>query len=165
MKDTIKLFNIIILIVLFACNENKIKVSEGKFEIPEPDKPIRIEVEVKKSLLMVAKEITISDNIESCMNGKKLVNSGVEILPYLRVSFTDSTETKVFSKINKRILSIGEIAIVIASAIKPIPIARVVGIQQCTPPFNMNIESYLWKIKKNPSDFILKYDQWIKEVL
>lgn len=166
LKNTIKSFSILIgLVIILACNENKIEVSEGRSGLAEPDKVIRIDSEIKESLSLISKEITNSDDIESCKSGERLINSGTEILPSLSHHFLDSTQTTVFSKINDRTLTIGEIAIIIAGEIKPIPIARVVGIQQCTPPFQMDIEYYFWKIKMNPVDFLEKYNSWIKEKL
>ncbi|WP_300663396.1 hypothetical protein [Fluviicola sp.] len=165
MKNTLKSFSFALgfVAVLMACDENKINVSEGRLELPEPDKAMRIDYQIRESLALISKEITNSDDIESCNNGKKLINSGTEILPYLANTFSDSTKTPVFSKINNRTLTIGEIAIIIASEIKPIPIARVVGIQQCTPPFQQDIEHYFWKIKLNPSGFMKEYTIWIWE--
>ncbi len=118
MKNILKSFGIALVIILTACNENKIEVSEGRFGIPEPDKDLRINYEIKKSLFLISKEITSSDDIESCKNGEKLINSGVGILSGLKNNFSDSTETNVFSKINDRTLTIGEIAIIIARKIK-----------------------------------------------
>lgn len=148
---------------LLSCTENKIKVSEGRLDLAEPDRELRIEYQIKESLSKITKEITNSDKIETCENGKKLINSGVEILPYLKNNFLDSTETEIYSARNKRNLAIGETAIIIASAIKSIPIARVVRIQQCTPPFDMDIESYLWVIQKYPDRFMVQYTSWLKE--
>lgn len=165
MKNILKSFGFafVLIVTLAACDENRIEVSEGRLELPEPDKAMRIDYEIKESLSLISKEITNSDQIESCKSGRKLINSGIEILPYLASIFSDSTQTTVFSKINDRTLTIGEIAIIIAGEIKPIPIARVVGIQQCTPPFQMDIEHYFWKIKKDPESFLEKYNSWIKE--
>lgn len=165
MKNILKSvgFAFVLIVTLAACDENRIEVSEGRLELPEPDKAMRIDYEIKESLSLISKEITNSDQIESCKSGRKLINSGIEILPYLTSNFSDSTQTSVFSKINDRTLTIGEIAIIIAGEIKPIPIARVVGIQQCTPPFQMDIEYYFWKIKMNPGSFIEKYIDWMKE--
>lgn len=165
MKSILKSFGFAfgLIVTLAACNENKIDVSEGRLELPEPDKAMRIDYEIKESLSLISKEITNSDQIESCKSGRKLINSGIEILPYLAGNFSDSTQTTVFSKINDRTLTIGETAIIIAGEIKPIPIARVVGIQQCTPPFQMDIEHYFWKIKKDPGSFLEKYIDWMKE--
>ena len=167
MKHILKSFGmaIIFLITLFSCNQNKIEVKEGRLEMPEPDKPLRIDFEVRQTLTQIDDEITSSDKITTCKSGKKLVNSGIEILPYLKDYFSDTTETKVFSASNKRKLELGELAIIVASQIKPIPIAQVVGIQQCTPPFDMDIEHYFWKIESNRKEFIEKYDDWIKEGL
>lgn len=165
-KDLLKSFGILcgLFITLAACDAKNIDTAEDRL-LPEPDKELRIASEIKQSLSGIAAEITDSDQIETCKSGRKLIGSGTEILPYLRQYFTDSTETNVFSERNKRSLSIGEIAIIVASEIKPIPIARVVGIQQCTPPFHFEIENYLWKIKKDPEEFKINYDEWLKEEL
>lgn len=160
-----KLFNLVIFLsfTLTSCNTNRIKVSERGLDIPEPDKALRIDCEVKDLLKLVAKEITNSNNIESCESGNKMIKSGVEIIPYLKTNFMDTTDTKVFSERNNRTLKIGEIAIIIANFIKPIPIAKVIGIQQCIPPFETNVESFLWKIEKEPNNFMTQYESWIKE--
>lgn len=156
---------IIFLITLFSCNQNKIEVNEGRLEMPEPDIPLRIDLEIRQTLAQIDVEITNSNKIITCKSGKKLVNSGIEILPYLKDYFSDTNEIKVFSSSNKRNLDLGELAIIVACQIKPIPIARVVGIQQCTPPFDMDIEHYFWKIENNRKKFIEKYNSWIKEEL
>lgn len=149
-----------IFIFLLSCGEDKIKTSEGRFELPEPDKEQRINVEVSNSLLSLSKEIAVSDSIGLSKSGRKLINSGTEILRVLQLSFTDSTITKVYSNPNHRYLSKGELAILVADKIKSIPIARVVGVQQCTPPFDSDIESYLERISDNPEAFTSKYNEW-----
>lgn len=163
MKNCIKSFWIAFsLLFALSCNQNKINTSEDRL-LPEPDKELRIALEIKQSLSGIAAEITDSDQIETCKSGRKLISNGTEILPYLKQHFADSTETNVYSKRNKRNLVTGEIAILLASEIKPIPIARVVGVQQCTPPFNMDIESYLRNIRKQHNDFKRNYDEWLKD--
>ncbi|WP_294671240.1 hypothetical protein [uncultured Fluviicola sp.] len=163
-KDLLKSFGILcgLFMTLTACDANNIDTSEGRL-LPEPDKELRIASEIKQSLSGIAAEITDSDQIETCKSGRKLIGSGTEILPYLKAHFSDSTDTRVYSDRNKRTLTIGEIAIIAASEIKPIPIARVVGIQQCTPPFDLDIESYLWNIQKRHNDFKRNYDEWLKD--
>ena len=165
MMNKIKTFLTILigLLTLIACNDNTIAIKDGRMALPEVDKELRINYEINESINFIAKEITNSDEISTCEHGKKLINSGVEILPYLKEKFSDSTETNVYSYYNKRNLTCGEIAIIVASEIKSIPIAYVVGIQQCTPPFDMEIEHYLGRIKSNPSEFNKKYNKWLKE--
>jgi hypothetical protein len=164
MKNCIKSFWIAfsLLFVLSACSQSKINTSEDRL-LPEPDKDLRISSEISQSLSLIAEEITRSDQIETCKSGRKLISNGTEILPYLKVHFSDSTNTNVYSDRNKRTLTIGEIAIIAASEIKQIPIARVVGVQQCTPPFILDIESYLWNIRKHHDDFKRSYDEWLKD--
>ncbi len=163
MKNFMKSYSILVglILALASCSE-QIATSDGRL-LPEPDKELRIASEIKQSLSGIATEITDSDQIETCKSGRKLIGSGTEILPYLKAHFSDSTKTKVHSDRNKRTLTIGEIAIIAASEIKPIPIAKVVGIQQCTPPFHFDIESFLWKIKQNQTAFNEGYSKWITE--
>lgn len=87
---------IIFLITLFSCNQNKIEVNEGRLEMPEPDKPLRIDLEIRQTLAQIDVEITNSNKIITCKSGKKLVNSGIEILPYLKDYFSNTNEIKVF---------------------------------------------------------------------
>lgn len=165
MKSTFETYLTILILILglFSCSEKNVSVKEGRMEMPEPDKGLRISYEINESINILAKEITNSNDIETCEHGKKIINSGIEILPYLKNEFFDSTETKVYSTHNERNLTKGELAIIIASDIKRIPIAYVVGIQQCVPPFDMDIEHYLSVIKKNPEYFIENYNKWLKE--
>jgi hypothetical protein len=151
------------LITLISCSEKKIIVIEDRLALPEPDRELRINYDVNESIHLISKEIAISDEITTCEHGKRIINSGKEILPFLKEKFTDSTETKVYSSFNKRNLTFGELAIILASEIKSIPIAYVVGIQQCTPPFDMDIEYYLGRIKENPRRFVENYTKWIQE--
>ena len=163
MKNLMKSYSILVglILALASCSE-QIATSDGRL-LPEPDKELRIASEIKQSLSGIAAEITDSDQIETCKSGRKLIGSGTEILPYLKAHFSDSTDTRVYSDRNKRTLTIGEIAIIAASEIKPIPIARVVGVQQCIPPFNLDIESYLRNIQKRHNDFKRNYDEWLKD--
>ncbi len=149
--------------LLMACDENKIAVSGGRFEIPEPDKAMRIDSEITQSLAMISREITSSEDIKSCNAGAKLIHSGTEILPSLSRHFLDSTQTNVFSKINKRTLTIGEIAIIVANEIRPISIPQVVETPERKPPFDKSIEYYFWKIERSPRLFLNKYTVWINE--
>jgi hypothetical protein len=151
---------IFFLLGLFSCNQNKIQTKESRMDLPEPDKEFRIDGEVKSNLSKISSEISISDSIVLCTSGQKLFHSGTNILPFLKDCFQDSTPTTVFSKCNNRTLKRGEIAILVANEISPIPIAQVVGIQQCTPPFR-GVEYFLYRIEENPEMFISKYTDWI----
>lgn len=163
MKKPLKSSGIVFgLLLLSSCYENRIDVSDDGL-LPEPDKEMRIASEINTALTLIAEEITDSDQILVCEGGRQLINSGKEILPHLKQHFADSTETKVYSKKNKRTLYLGEIAIITAHKIKPIPIARVVGVQQCIPPISTDIESFLWSIQKKPEAFQTRYNEWLKE--
>lgn len=131
--------------------------------LPEPDKELRIEGETYNTLIKVTHEVSTSDSIELCHNGQKIINSGKEILPYLLEHFKDSTMTNIYSEFNSRNLTAGEVAIILSNSIRQIPIAQVVGVQQCTPPFESDIERFLGYIKNRPERFCEEYEIWIKE--
>lgn len=157
-------FSLFLAAVFFGCQPNKIEAVQKRTELAEPDETLRIDNEVMMSLAMVSKEAKNSVHITISKHGQKLINSGEAILPYLMLSFTDTASTSVFSNRNNRNSTFGELGIIIASEIKPIPIAKVVGVQQCVPPFDFEIESYLPRIQENPSEFIRKYKSWLLEV-
>lgn len=144
-----------------SCTENKVDVPQIYVENTEPEPLDYSKLGINEMLFQIASEVTSSDQIENNQTAKFLISEGEKVLPLLIKNFTDSTETTIFSSINKRNLEIGELAIILAGEIKPIPIAKVIGIQQCTPPFDMKIESYLWKIRENPDEFMLQYTKWM----
>jgi len=150
---------------LFACRVDHIEVSESRKLVPEHDKDLRIQGEINTALELLTSEITNSDDIESCQSGQKIINTGVDLIPQLMDHFSDSTKTKVYSAYNKRCLTRGEIAIILSAEIKAIPIAAVVGIQQCTPPFDSDIEHYLWRINEDQASFEEKYRKWIRKAI
>lgn len=151
------------LLFLSACTSNeKIDMGNDRELLPEPDKVMRIEGETYNALIKVTQEVSTSDSIELCQNGQKIINSGKDILPYLLEHFKDSTETNIYSEFNKRDLTTGEVAIILSNSIKKIPIAQVVGVQQCTPPFESDVEKFLGYIKNRPERFYEEYENWIK---
>ena len=158
----ILLFTAISVMIIFtSCTENKVDVPEIYVENTEPDAIDYSKLGINEMLFQIASEVTSSDQIENNQTAKFLIGEGEKVIPLLIKNFIDSTETTIFSSINKRNLVIGELAIILAGEIKPIPIAKVIGIQQCTPPFDMKIESYLWKIRENPVEFMLQYTKWM----
>lgn len=159
------LFLFVCLLGVYACNENRIAVKEGRMSMAEPDKELRIMSELNESLVFIATEINNSNKLDSCEHAIKIINSGIEILPYLKEKFADSTKTEVFSTYNNRNLTLGEIAIVLAGKIKLTPIFYVVGIQQCTPPYDSDLEHFLYRIEEDPNKFIAKYSEWLKREL
>lgn len=145
-----------------SCSNNEqIEIIKERELIPDPDKELRKKSETRSTLLKIDDQISTSDSIEICQSGQKLINSGLEILPFLQVEFKDSTETKIYSEYNKRNLTIGEVAIIIANSIKQIPIFQVIGVEQCIPPFERDVEKFLDAIKYRPERFYQEYANWI----
>lgn len=121
------------------------------------------EFEIKRIINLLAKQKIASSLIFHSPQGKQIIDKGEKVLPYLQFSFADTVTSRVYSLANNRYLKRGEIAILIAGSIKTIPIAYVVGVQQCIRPFDFNIEHYLWKIEKDPKYFNERYKEWIQE--
>lgn len=151
-------------LILISCENEKIDVSGSRFSLPEPDKNFRIEHEIHVHLNKLTQEVKISNKIAHHESGKKIIESELAILPYLSPFFTDSTETAIYSERNQRTITKGELAIVLASKIKPFPIAALIGVQQCTPPFKTEAEDFLNQIQKNPTEFTNRYQTWLKEI-
>ena len=96
----------------------------------------------------------------------ELIGFGHNILPTLAYFFTDSTITKVKSECQKRNLTKGEIAIIIADQIQRMPYARLTGVQNCLFEFCENnpnwIEYYFPWIKNDGfENFEKKYKEWL----
>lgn len=110
----------LILLALCSCaHEEKINVKEDRFELlPEPDKSLRVSSEVNLYLDRLSEEMISSDSIISSKNGKKLIQSGRGILPYLKPLFKDSILTEVYDPESKKKLLRGELAYLIAKKIK-----------------------------------------------
>jgi hypothetical protein len=107
-----------------------------------------------------------SKEITKTKQAEKLIEYGWRILPTLAEFFTDQTLTNVKSECNDRILSKGEIGIIVADRIEGMPYARVTGIQNCTLTFcekNANlIEYYLPFIKRDGIEkFQENYLNWL----
>lgn len=107
-----------------------------------------------------SKEITKTEQAE------KLIEYGWRILPTLAEFFNDQTLTKIKTECHDRILTKGELAIIMADRIEGMPYARVTGIQNCTLNFceqNANlIEYYLPFIERDGIEkFQEKYMKWL----
>lgn len=166
MKSTIQnILKVGVLLFLFACSSNKkIDIFDDRVLLHEPDKVMSIEGETYNSLINVTEEVSNSDSIELCLNGQKIINNGKDILPFLMEHFKDSTVTNVYSVYNKRNLTTGEVAMILSNSIQQIPIAQVVGVQQCIPPFEGDIEIFLGHIENRPDRFYKEYENWIKKL-
>lgn len=119
-----------------------------------------------ENLLDGISKIENSREITKTEQAEKLIEYGWRILPTLAEFFTDQTLTNVKSECNDRILSKGEIGIIVADRIEGMPYARVTGIQNCTLTFcekNANlIEYYLPFIKSNGIEkFQENYLNWL----
>ncbi|WP_299892522.1 hypothetical protein [uncultured Lacinutrix sp.] len=119
------------------------------------------------SLLNGISETENSIGITKTEQAKKIIAFGENSLIILAEFFTDSTLTKVKSECQKRILTKGEIAIIIADRIEGMPYFTITGIQNCTMTFCENnpnlIEYYLWDSKKNETEkFKEKYLVWLE---
>ena len=94
-----------------------------------------------------SKEITKTDQ------AKKLTEYGWRILPTLAEFFTDKTLTKIKTECHDRILTKGEIAIIMADRIEGMPYATLTGVQNCLLSFCENnpnlVEYYLPWIKND----------------
>lgn len=157
-----KLLFVLLPILFVSCNVQKRDATS-----PLSSSKHLLELQEKNQLLVqiinISKETNSSDSIATTVSGKEFIAQGERILKLLPSYFTDSTITNVYSVRNKRNLKLGEIAIILAGEIKRIPIFQVAGIQQCTPPFNFEIESFLYSVERNPNRFIQAYNDWLIE--
>lgn len=155
------LFLILVCFLGSGCAEDKIDLNEGRMEMPEPDKHLRVAYEVKQEVSSLTQEIDSSNQISTNQHALKIVNSGVTVLPYLRMEFYDTLITNVFSQKLNRNLRMGEIYILLANEIKPIPIGYLAGNEKYTPP-TYGVESFLDSVNSDQKKFSIKYDEWLK---
>ena len=118
------------------------------------------------SLLTEISETENTKEIAKTEQAKKIITFGEKALLTLTEFFTDSTLTKVKSECQKRNLTKGEIAIIMADRIEFMPYAKLTGIQNCLLTFCENnpnlIEYYLWAIKRDGvENFKNKYKNWL----
>ncbi len=97
---------------------------------------------------------------------ERIMAFGEKSLPILAEFFTDSTLTEIKSECNKRNLTKGELAIIIADRIEGMPFALLTGVQNCLMEFCENnpnlIEYYLpWIKKDGGKSFKEKYINWL----
>jgi len=119
------------------------------------------------ALLNGISETENSIGITKTEQAHKIIAFGEKALTTLAEFFTDSTLTKVRSECQKRNLTKGEIAIIMADHIEGMPYFTITGIQNCTLTFCDNnpnlIEYYLWESKKNEIEkFKEKYLVWLE---
>ncbi|WP_271765971.1 hypothetical protein [Aquimarina algiphila] len=114
-------------------------------------------------LLNGISEMENSIEITKSEHAKKIIAYGEKSLLVLSHFFTDSTLTYVKSECKNRILTKGELAIIMADRIERMPYFTITGIQHCTMTFCDNnpniIEYYLGYNKKNA--FKERYVEWL----
>ncbi|MBL1219173.1 MAG: hypothetical protein D8M59_16975 [Planctomycetes bacterium] len=118
------------------------------------------------NLLDGISKIENSKEITKTEQAKKLIEYGWRILPTLAEYFTDTTLTNIKTECHVRILTKGELAIIMADRIEGMPYARVTGIQNCTLTFcekNANlIEYYLpFIVQDGIEKFKSEYLSWL----
>ncbi|HHC79349.1 MAG TPA: hypothetical protein ENK46_05665 [Flavobacteriia bacterium] len=122
-------------------------------------------IEIDSLLNLISKTVDSKKIIETAP-AKKLIAYKEKVLPLLAEFFTDTTQTKVISTCQKRNLTKGELAIIIADNIELMPYFEITGVQNCLLTFcekNPNlIEYYLWAIQqRRPKSFQKKYIAWL----
>lgn len=126
------------------------------------------------SLLNEVSKTRNSKQIIKKTSAKKIIAFGESSLPILTIFFSDSTQTNIKSECQKRNITKGELAIIIADHIDRMPYALLTGVQNCLLKFCENnpnlIEYYFpWINGDGFSKFKDKYvnwlsKDWIKEV-
>ncbi len=109
-----------------------------------------------------------SKKITETEQAEKIIGYGEKSLPILAEFFTDSTLTNVKSDCQKRNLTKGEIAIIIADRIEIMPYGLLTGVQNCLSEFCENnpnlIEYYFPWIKEDGGrNFKIKYLTWLHD--
>jgi len=125
--------------------------------------------QTKSEISLLLNEISETENsiyITNTRQASKIIDYGDKSLAILTDYFTDTTLTKVKSECQKRFLTKGDIAIILADTIKRMHYFQLTGIQNCLATFCENnpnlIEYYLWAIEKNGREkFQKKYRDWI----
>jgi hypothetical protein len=107
-----------------------------------------------------------SIGIVKTKQAERIMAFGEKSLPILAEFFTNSTLTEIKSECNKRNLTKGELAIIIADRIEGMPFALLTGVQNCLLEFCENnpnlIEYYLpWIKKDGGKSFKEKYINWL----
>ncbi len=118
------------------------------------------------SLLEVIGKTKQSKFIVETSETKQIMTYKETVLSILADFFTDSTLVNTNSICNNRILTKGELALIIADRIEPMPYFTLTGIQNCLLTFCENnpnlIEYYLDFIRRDgKKNFQLKYSNWL----
>lgn len=134
--------------------------------IPEPDKDLRLKAEMNVRLNEIEKYVMDTKNIASSSMGMEVIDMGEDALWTLIDFFNDTTELKMYSSCQRRMITKGELAIILADRIKGMPYALLTNIQNCTMELCDNndngIEYYLWAIKEmEVGEFRKRYIEWL----
>lgn len=119
--------------------------------------------------LLIQKIAGRSADIIHDKNALLITAHGPKVLSVLASLFADSTHTPVYSACHKRNLTKGEIAIILADYLKPMPYFMLIGLQNCmldSCPDNPNfVEYYLDFIRsrRGVNVFKMKYVEWLKD--
>ncbi len=119
-----------------------------------------------KSLLNGIPDSIYANSMKIALQSKRIISFGEKALPVLAVSFTDSTISNNKSRCQQKYLTKGEIAILLADLIEPIPYSTVTGAPSCELFFcqenSVLIEYYLPAIKAyGLENFKKKYLLWL----
>lgn len=123
--------------------------------------------EIEALVITIAK-VENSKEISTTEETKNILLYGKKALPILSRFFTDREITNVYSDCAKRMLSKGEIAIIIADHIQRMPYFQLTGIQNCTLSHcekNPNLVEYYFQFitEEKLSSFKNKYDEWLSK--
>lgn len=109
-----------------------------------------------------------SENISKDSSVIKLIKKGEVTLPTLSKHFTDTANSSVFSNCVGRLLTKGEIAIIIADRVEGMPYYTLTEFQNCTLETckgNPNLVEYYLnfiKLRGMTKTFKNRYDEWLK---
>jgi hypothetical protein len=108
-----------------------------------------------------------SENITKDSSFIKLIDKGKDLLPTLSIHFTNNTKSKVYSKCTGRLLTLGELAIILADHVEGMPYFTLTGMENCIIQYCDNnpnfIEYYLNFIRFGITTklFQKRYDEWL----
>lgn len=141
---------IIVVVILFLSINNGFAQSISKID----------------SLLQEITTIKDSKKIINTKQAIQIIDLGDPALVVLSELFTDTTPTQIHSECRDRTLTKGEIAIILADKILPMPYAILIGVQNCLATYCDNnpnrVEYYLDAFQgKEMITFQKTYQEWL----
>ncbi|WNJ17418.1 hypothetical protein [Pontibacter sp. G13] len=117
-------------------------------------------------LLLAVGETANSKDLTRDEIAGQIMAYGDSILPILAARFADTTQVKTYSDCQGRRLTLGEIAMILADAIEPIPYAYLTGTQNCLLQFcadNPNLLEYYmnWRSSEDIQRFQCTYQAYL----